>query len=148
MVLDERIQIHSTRCCGLGRELLCETGRSVFLWRNHTRKRIDRKSLQKKASEWWATLVYMLLVSRQVPVSQQYWPKSARIGPSLADRLRVELALFRRERSNRRCINSYRNKRREAHRVALPASARIDRAGEGDGCLSGWKSRSWKPKSW
>lgn len=34
----------------------------------------------------------MLLVSRQVPVSQQYWRK--RIGPSLADRSRVELALL------------------------------------------------------
>ncbi|CAK7324697.1 unnamed protein product [Dovyalis caffra] len=38
------------------------------------------------------TLVYMLLVSRQVPVSQQYWRK--RIGTSLADRSRVELALL------------------------------------------------------
>ena len=34
----------------------------------------------------------MLLVSRQVQVSQQYWRK--RIGPSLADRSRVELALL------------------------------------------------------
>ena len=34
----------------------------------------------------------MLLASRQVPVSQQYWRK--RIGPSLADRSRVELALL------------------------------------------------------
>lgn len=50
------------------------------------------KGLQKRAREWWATLVYMLLVSRQVPVSQQYWRK--RIGPSLADRSRVELALL------------------------------------------------------
>ena len=38
------------------------------------------------------SLFYMLLVSRQVPVSQQYWRK--RIGPSLADRSRVELALL------------------------------------------------------
>ncbi|KAI5638317.1 hypothetical protein M9H77_00016 [Catharanthus roseus] len=39
-------------------------------------------------------LVYMLLVSRQVPVSQQYWRK--RIGPSLAlaHRSRVELVLL------------------------------------------------------
>ena len=35
------------------------------------------------------SLFYMLLVSRQVPVSQQYWRK--RIGPSLADRSRVGL---------------------------------------------------------
>jgi len=38
------------------------------------------------------SLFYMLLVSRQVPVSQQYWRK--RIGPSLAGRSRVELALL------------------------------------------------------
>jgi hypothetical protein len=50
----------------------------------------NRKGLQKRARG--ATNVYMLLVSRQVPVSQQYWRK--RIGPSLADRSRVELALL------------------------------------------------------
>lgn len=63
---------------------------SVFiLWKNHTIKRIERAFKKERGR---ATLVYMLLVSRQVPVSQQYWRK--RIGPSLADRSRVELALL------------------------------------------------------
>ena len=53
----------------------------------------------------------MLLVSRQVPVSQQYWRK--RIGPSLADRSRVELALkprlslARRSRTQSLCFEDH-----------------------------------------
>ena len=47
---------------------------------------------KKSEGDLRSRLVYMLLVSRQVPVSQQYWRK--RIGPSLADRSRVELALL------------------------------------------------------
>lgn len=110
----------------------------------------------------------MLLVSRQVPVSQQYWRE--RIGPSLADRSRVELALLPRLSLTRlsrtqalfwriirsslslyypqgaqqpRCILSYRNKRSVANHIdkPLPASARIDRAGE---ARRGWMSERLK----
>ena len=136
-------------CASAQRPLLA--GRSVFLWRNHTRKRIERAFKKERGR---ATLVYMLLVSRQVPVSQQYWRK--RIGPSLADRSRVELALLPRlsltrlsrtqslflfggsfvlhslaitcrERSNQGAYyHIERSKRSESHRVA-PTCQRADR---------------------
>lgn len=52
----------------------------------------ERDAAFKKERSEGATSFYILLVSRQVPVSQEYWRK--RIGPSLADRSRVELALL------------------------------------------------------
>ena len=93
-----------------------------------------------------------------------------RIGPSLADRSRVELALLPRLSLTRlsrtqalfwriirsslslyypqgaqqpRCILSYRNKRSVANHIdkPLPASARIDRAGE---ARRGWMSERLK----
>ncbi|KAM7459990.1 hypothetical protein LguiA_036012 [Lonicera macranthoides] len=33
------------------REQLCEAGRSVFLWRNHTRKRIERAFIKERGSD-------------------------------------------------------------------------------------------------
>lgn len=92
MVLDERIQIPHY-AVGWEESSSAKLGVQCSLWRNHTRKRIERASKKEKSEGVTLTaLVYILLVSRQVPVSQQYWRK--RIGPSLAHRSRVELVLL------------------------------------------------------
>lgn len=86
MVLDERIQIPHY---AVGWEESCSAklGVQCSLWRNHTK--IERASKKERGL---TALVYILLVSRQVPVSQQYWRK--RIGPSLALLIVRESNLF------------------------------------------------------
>ncbi|KAI4298055.1 hypothetical protein MLD38_040519 [Melastoma candidum] len=52
----------------------------------------ERIQIPHNAVGWGESCSAKLGVHRQVPVSQEYWRK--RIGPSLADRSRVELALL------------------------------------------------------
>lgn len=69
MVLDETIQIPHY-AVGWGES--CSAKLCVQCFYGNTRKRIERAFKKERGR---ATLVYMLLVSRQVPVSQQYWRK-------------------------------------------------------------------------
>lgn len=94
MVLDERIQIPHY-AVGWGESCSALRSWAFSVLYGGTILERESKGLQKKSEGvTLMALVYMLLVSRQVPVSQQYWRK--RIGPSLAlaHRSRVELVLL------------------------------------------------------
>lgn len=92
MVLDERIQIPHY---AVGWEESCSAklGVQCSLWRNHTRKRIERASKKERGSDLNGLSLYL---AREPPSTSlaTVLAQRKRIGPSLAHRSRVELVLL------------------------------------------------------